>query len=266
MSAAREAPLVLKIGGRALDAPGAGAELARELADLGGGVVVVHGGGGEVSDWCARLGIAPRFEGGRRVTDPASLEVAVAVLAGLANKRLVAALRAAGIEALGLAALEAGIEAAPRLDPPGLGAVGRVASVDAAPLGALLERGLTPVLSSIGAAGGALLNLNADEVAAAAAGALRARLLVLLSDAAGVRIEGRVLATAGVAEVEALLDHPEVRDGMRPKLEAARGALDGGAARACIAAWSGPGTLAALLEGRGACTEIVADLPAPERW
>ena len=87
------APVVIKLGGRALEGEGAVAQLAKDLAPLAGRAVVVHGGGGEVTAWCERLGIAARFEGGRRVTDAQALEVATAVLAGLVNKRMVAQLR-----------------------------------------------------------------------------------------------------------------------------------------------------------------------------
>jgi acetylglutamate kinase len=137
-------PVVLKIGGRALEpagvaaagaaVPGAGSTareaatsgsatasaigaLATELATIGAPLVIVHGGGAEVSAWCGRLGVEPRFIDGLRVTDPPTLEVATAVLAGLANKRLVARLRAADLDAVGLAALDGGTvegRAAPR--------------------------------------------------------------------------------------------------------------------------------------------------------
>ena len=112
MNAQTGAMVVLKIGGRALEsggAAGAGEQqasgayeaLGADLASLRVPVVVVHGGGAEVSQWCERLGVEQRFLDGLRVTDPATLEVATAVLAGLANKRLVAGLRNAGVDAVG---------------------------------------------------------------------------------------------------------------------------------------------------------------------
>ena len=87
--------VVIKIGGRAMEAPGATRELASAIGSLPGEAIVVHGGGAEVSAWSGRLGIPPRFVDGLRVTDTPTLEVVVAVLAGLANKRLVAELREA---------------------------------------------------------------------------------------------------------------------------------------------------------------------------
>ena len=105
-------PLVVKLGGRALDAPGALSECAAALREAGSSgpsaraLLVVHGGGAEVTAWCARLGVEARFADGLRVTDASTLEIAAAVLAGLANKRLVAALRARGLDAVGLSALD----------------------------------------------------------------------------------------------------------------------------------------------------------------
>ncbi len=164
--AAMKAPLVIKLGGRALEGPGARHELATAIAALEEPAVVVHGGGAEVSDWCLRLGLTPRFLDGLRVTDPPTLEVAVAVLAGLANKRLVAALRAAGVDAVGLSAIDGGIAAA-ELHPEAerLGEVGRVRAVAPALLETLLGRGHLPVLASIAAVAGRLLNVNADDFA-----------------------------------------------------------------------------------------------------
>lgn len=247
---------VVKIGGRALEAPGASRELAAEVASLPGVPLLVHGGGAEVSAWSARLGLESRFADGLRVTDPPTLEVAAAVLAGLANKRLVAALRAAGVDAVGLSAADGGvIEVAPhpRAD---LGAVGAVAGVHPALLADLAAAGRVPVLASIGARDGALLNLNADDVAAALAGALGAERLVLLSDTPGVILGGIAAASLDLATLDTALTTGEVTGGMVAKLRAVRAALAAGARLAVIAAWQGPGTLAALLDGTAEGTVI----------
>lgn len=258
--AAAVTPVVVKLGGRALEAPGAVRELAAELALLSGGSVLVHGGGAEVSAWSARLGVAPRFLDGLRVTDPDTLEVAVAVLAGLANKRLVATLRAAGVDAVGLSALDGGtVEVERHVDASRLGAVGQVVAVHPQLLETLLAQGRTPVLASIAAAGEQLFNVNADDLAAGLAGALCARALLLLSDTPGLRLDGRVVPRLGAPEVAAALDHPDVQDGMRPKLRAAAAAIEAGAQRVVIGAWAGPGTLTALLAGEGPGTTLVAD-------
>jgi acetylglutamate kinase len=249
---ASAAPVVIKIGGRALEAPGSPAELAAEVAALEGPLVLVHGGGAEVSGWCGRIGIEPRFENGLRVTDPATLEVAVAVLAGLANKRLVARLRAAGVDAVGLAGLDGGIvEAAPHPEAARLGAVGAVLGVRRELLDALLAQGKVPVLASIAACAGELLNINADDLAAALAGAVGARELVLLSDAPALRLDDAPVARLGRAGLDDALAHPDVQGGMRPKLAAARASLEAGVGRVWLATWRGPGTLEALLAGHG---------------
>lgn len=256
-------PVVVKLGGRALDAPGSAADLAREIAALPWPAVLVHGGGAEVSGWCRRLGIEPAFVDGLRVTDAATLEVATAVLAGLANRRLVARLRAEGVDAVGLAALDGGIaEVVPHPDAARLGAVGHVRAVHAGLLAELLAAGRTPVLASIGAADGELLNVNADDLAAALAGALEARALVLLSDTPGLVLDGAVVVRLDATGLGSALAHPQVTGGMRPKLRAARSALGAGALRAHIAAWQGPGTLAAVLAGGPAGTTIAAATPA----
>jgi len=255
-------PVVLKIGGRALESGGEAA-LATDLAAIGVPVVVVHGGGAEVTAWCERLAIPPRFLDGLRVTDAPTLEVAAAVLAGLANKRLVARLRAAGLDAVGLSALDGGtVEAVPHPLAASLGAVGAVLAVHPALLETLLEQGRIPVIASICDSEGALLNLNADDLAAALAGALHARALVLLSDAPGLILGDSVVAQLDADSLEGALAHPDVQGGMRPKLHAARSALEAGVPRVHIAAWAGPGTLRTLIGGEGAGTTILASADA----
>lgn len=251
------APIVIKLGGRALEREETILELARELTDLGGPAILIHGGGAELSEWCSRLGIEPRFVSGRRVTDRPTLEVATAVLAGLANKRLVARLRGAGLDAIGLAAVDGGIaEAVPHAESEALGEVGEIRGVRVAPLRSLLETGALPVLASIAACGPRLLNVNADDLAGAIAAAIGARALVLFSDVPGVSLGGRTAAHLDSGALDRALSSPEVTGGMGPKLAAAKLAIAAGVPRAFIAAWSGPGTLAALLSGNGAGTRI----------
>lgn len=273
--------LVVKLGGRALEAPGALSECAAALRDAGEAgrsarahahpspgrpTLVVHGGGAEVTAWCARLRVTARFVDGLRVTDPATLEIAAAVLAGLANKRLVAALRAHGVDAVGLAALDGGIARVRRhANSATLGEVGEIESVDRSLLEDLLAAGRTPVLASLGADGtGALLNLNADDVAAALAAALPAGDLLLLSDTPGLKLGGEVVRMLDPAALDAALEHPDVSGGMLPKLRAARLALAAGVRRVHIAAWQGTDTIASVLAGRGVATTCHAGtMPAP---
>jgi acetylglutamate kinase len=245
-----------------LEAPRALSECAAALRDTGEAgrsaraTLVVHGGGAEVTAWCERLGVSSRFADGLRVTDGATLEIAAAVLAGLANKRLVAALRAQGVDALGLAALDGGI-ARVRRHPRSavLGEVGEIAAIDATLLLDLLAAGRMPVLASLGDDGaGALLNLNADDVAAAVAAAIPASDLLLLSDTPGLKLGGEVVPTLDPAGLAAALVHPEVSGGMLPKLRAAQTALAAGVRRVHIAAWQGTDTIASVLAGRALAT------------
>jgi acetylglutamate kinase len=250
-------PIVVKLGGRALEGADAAHAFARELAGLGGRVVIVHGGGAEVSAWCERLGVHAEFLDGLRVTDAATLDVATAVLAGLANKRLVAALRAAAIDAVGLAALDGGIaEVVPHARSNELGAVGEVRAIRRAWLDELLEAGRVPVLASIGSHAGALLNVNADDLAAAIASALSARALVLFSDVEGVRLEGSTVPEISADAIDDCVARGEVSGGMIAKLRAARTALDNGVRRVHIAKWCGPGTLRSLTTGQGPGTRL----------
>ena len=262
--------IVIKLGGRALEAPGAAQELAAELARLLGQAVLVHGGGGEVSAWCERLGLEPRFENGLRVTDATTLEVAAAVLAGLANKQLVAGLRAHGVDAIGLSALDGGlVEVQPHPDAARLGRVGAVAAVHPALLETLLHHGHLPVLASLGAFEGGLLNLNADDLAAALAAALHATALVLLSDVPGVRLGGEPVRRIDRHELDRVITDPEVTGGMVAKLIASRSAIDDGVACVHIAAWQGAGTLRDIIGGAGNGTMLTSAsgnlVSSPER-
>jgi acetylglutamate kinase len=179
------------------------------------------------------------------------------VLRGLANARLVASLRVAGVNAVGLGAADGGLaEVELHPDAATIGQVGTVTAVRAELLQRLLDTGFTPVVSSIGARDGRLLNLNADELAGALAAATRASALFLLSDVEGLRLDGRLVLDLGRDAVPSLLARDDVRDGMIPKLEAAAAALAGGAERVLIGAWHGPGTLPELLSGRLRATHV----------
>jgi acetylglutamate kinase len=249
------APIVVKLGGRALEATSPAA-LAAELAPFAGRVVLVHGGGAEVSTWCRRAGLEPAFADGKRVTDDATLEIAVAVLAGLANKRLVAGLSAHGVSAIGVSAVDAGIAKVVHHEDARLGRVGSIVGVDAKPLQALLASGLMPVLASIGADGETLLNLNADDLAGAVAAALGSPVLVLLSDTPGVSIDGTFASRIAAHELDAVMAREDVTGGMLPKLAAARTALAGGVQRVTIGTWNGPGSLGSLVDGTAPATVI----------
>jgi len=210
-------PVTIKIGGIA----GQHAASLRWLAQSAPPTtVVIHGGGSEVAEWSRRQGLEPRTHDGLRVTDAETLDVVVAVLGGLINTRLVAALMGAGRSAVGLTGVDGGLLQLRRHDPV-LGEVGQVASVDPALLDALMRDGLLPVVASVGAdPAGDLLNVNADEVASAIA-AERGGLLLLCTDVPGVQRDGQVLSHLDAAAAERMLEDGSASAGMRPKLRAA---------------------------------------------
>jgi acetylglutamate kinase len=220
---------VLKVGGRAVaDAAWLG-RLAARLAAGGPPTVVVHGGGPEVTDLSTRLGIPVLWNGGRRVTTPEALRVAAMVLSGWTNKRVVAALINGGLDAIGLSGEDGGLLLAEQADGGALGLVGRIVRVRVELIERLLAAGFVPVISPISRGiDGQPLNVNADDAAAAVAGALGASELLFLTDVDGVRdgdAERRVLT---LAEAAALIASGAARDGMAVKLDAAAAALAAG--------------------------------------
>jgi len=247
------APVTIKLGGIA-GAHAASVEVVARWAPPGS--VVVHGGGNEVAEWSRRLGIEPRSHDGLRVTDPETLDVVLAVLAGLVNTRLVAALRAAGRPAVGLTGVDGGLLRLRRRDPS-LGEVGEVVDVDPAVLDRLVEAGDLPVVASVGAEdAGALLNVNADEVAGSIAAA-RGGLLLLCTDVAGVMHDGRLLERIGPDLAEAMLADGSASAGMRPKLRAALVAARAGCSVRIIDGRA-PSGVACALEGDNVGTEVTA--------
>lgn len=247
------APVTIKLGGIA----GAHADSLLAVArSAPPSTVIVHGGGNEVAEWSRRLGIRPRVRDGLRVTDPATLEVVVAVLGGLVNTRLVSALSHAGRPAVGMTGVDGGLLRLERRDPP-LGEVGEVVGVDTRVLDATLGAGDVPVIASIGAdASGALLNINADEVAGAIA-AERGGLLLLCTDVAGVLRDGAPVEHVGTEDAEAMLADGTASAGMRPKLRAALAAARAGCTVRIVDGRDAAG-LARALAGEEIGTEVTA--------
>lgn len=218
------APLTIKLGGVA----GRHAQSVRFVAaSAPRDSVVVHGGGNEVAEWSRRLGLQPRTHDGLRVTDPETLEVAIAVLGGLVNTRLVAALQSHGRRSVGLTGADGGLLRLRRRAPE-LGEVGEVIGSDPALVTTLVEAGTLPVVASLGVDDqGSLLNVNADEAAGAIAAA-RGGLLLLCTDVEGVQRDGRVVDELADDDAERMLDDGSASAGMRPKLRAAVAAARAG--------------------------------------
>ena len=249
--------LTIKLGGTA-GAHAAALDVLVERAEPGW--VIVHGGGGEVGDWSRRLGVEPATVDGLRVTDPETLEIAVAVLRGVINARLVATFAAAGVAAIGLCGVDGDLLGAERFDPR-LGEVGRINRVNQPLLAALADDGQVPVVAPIARGDGSeLLNVNADEVAGAIAAARGGRLL-LLTDVPGVLRDGQLLTTLTADEAEGMLADDTASGGMRPKLRAAADAARAGCAVAIVDGRS-PEAVRAALDGTTTGTTITASAAA----
>ena len=247
MRAARKA-VVLKLGGELLEGSDNTARVGRLIARASRNqqLVVVHGGGKEIDAALAQASIPKHQVDGVRVTDSATLEIVVAVLAGTINTRFVAAINTAGGRAVGLTAADAGVlvvkAAKPHRASNGemvdLGLVGEPVSGDGAPLVDLLCRnGFTPVVSSIGASRqGQLFNVNADTLASSLAARLRARRLVFAGGTAGVfDATGHTIPRLDRRAVDDLVRSGTATAGMVAKLRACRAALEGGVADVAIA-------------------------------
>jgi acetylglutamate kinase len=262
--AVTRARVVVKLGGDVLAGPALAAvagEIARARAD-GARLVLVHGGGPQATELSRRLGLEPRIVGGRRVTDEPTLDVMKMVVAGKLNVDLVAALRAAGVDAVGVSGTSGLIRAKkrpPRVvsgggpEPVDFGFVGDVIGVDAALIDALEAAGRVSVIACLAAdeAGGAL-NINADVVASQLAAALKADALVACTAVGGVRKDkddpASRLARLTVAEARAAIADGTVQGGMIPKLEEAFAPLESGVAAVHIV---GPSEIARSLAAPG---------------
>ena len=225
---------VVKLGGNEFDRPAWLAACAAALKVVEP-VVVVHGGGQAVSALSLRLGLRVEKREGRRITPPEVAEVVEMVLAGPSNRLVVAALRRAGIDAIGLAGVDGGLLTA-RPAAGGLGHVGEIAAVRVPLILSLLDAGLTPVIAPMapGPDGGLPYNVNADDAAAALAGALQASELLFISDVPGVRVGGAVQPSIAVDEIEELVGRGVATEGMAAKLRAGARALEAGARAARI--------------------------------
>ena len=220
---------VVKIGGAALaDARWLG-EFAAAAAVAGAPLVIVHGGGPDITALSARLGIEVRWHEGRRVTPPEAMDVAAMVLTGRVNKKIVGALLRAGVDAIGLSGIDGALLRAEIVANGELGRVGRVTHVRTGLLSGMLQLGHSVVVSPVSLGPeGQEVNVNADDAAAAIAAALGATELVFLTDVPGVRDSIGVRPNLARVEAVSLIENGVATGGMSVKLGAAVNALDSG--------------------------------------
>jgi len=230
--------VVVKVGGNELDDAAFMERFVGALVRLEDPrPVLVHGGGKEIAALQKRLGLQPQFVEGLRVTDAESLHVAEMVLSGSINKRLVARLVMAGAQAIGLSGVDLGLIRVDRMSHPSgdLGLVGSVRSVNGEALNSLLAQGVLPVISPISLGyDGQTYNVNADHAALGIARAIAARALLLVTNVAGVLVDGQVQARLGRVEAEALIARGTINGGMVPKVRSALDAVSAGVPEARI--------------------------------
>ncbi|MEO7177821.1 MAG: acetylglutamate kinase [Allosphingosinicella sp.] len=235
--------VVVKLGGAAID-KALDRALAQDvllLRSVGVRCVLVHGGGPQVDAMMRRVGKEPEFRDGLRVTDAETLEIVRMVLVGKINRDLVGTINREALDdpvAVGVSGEDAGLLTVTPRDSA-LGFVGDVSHVRASVLERLLDEGLSPVVSTIGAdQTGQPYNVNADEAARAIAVAMAAEKIVYLTAAPGlledVKDESSLVPRLTSAELRERIEHDSVSAGMIPKLRACADAVDGGVGTAHI--------------------------------
>lgn len=256
--------VLIKIGGALLDSPESRARLAGEIAGAltnGSSVVVVHGGGRQMTGFLTERGVVSRFVNGLRVTTPEVMDAVLKVLAGSVNRELVASFIAAGARAVGLTGMDALLTEAQPISEE-LGSVGRPVRSDPRLLTLLIENGHLPVIACVaGDREGRFYNVNGDQMAVSVATAIRADKLLFLTDVAGVRGKSNdIYPTLSTNDCQNLIDMGVAEGGMRAKLEAASDAIRCGIAEVVIAPGAVPGVIEKLLAGVPLGTRLVAEI------
>lgn len=270
-SPAPRRPVVVKIGGAALEDPATRGVVVGRLADLhrrGERLVVVHGGGGEVDRLVTRLGMTTDRRDGIRITPPDQMEIVAGVLAGRVNTDLVAGLVAEGVPAMGLTLCDGGlarcrVATGLGFDP---GRVGEIVDGDPRAIEALGDAGFLPVVASIGCdEQGELLNVNADAAAAGLANIVEARELLLLTDVPGVRgPDGEIAIELDRVVIEMGIAEGWIHGGMVPKVRGGLAVADSIGIPVRIAGWGSDETGTRIVPST---TDAAAPIPssAPAR-
>lgn len=271
---------VVKTGGGVFAEAGSTRALVEQIGILhyfGVRVVLVHGGGPQLTELSAALGVPTQMVEGRRVTDQRSIDVTAMVLNGLINTRVLAMCRDLDIDAVGISGVDAGLVRAHKrppvllradAEPVDFGYVGDIDAVDTTVLKKLLDNALMPVVSPLSAdENGTLLNINADTVAAALGAALGAEKLILCTGTPGilgaVNDPGSLISYTDLAGLKRLRESGQIADGMLPKTKAIEDAIRGGVRRVHVVSYRAPeGILSEVFTNEGTGTLIVADVNA----
>lgn len=254
--------LLIKIGGSLLDAPDSRLRLTREISDAittGHQVVVVHGGGKQMTRYLAEHGIESRFVNGLRVTTPGILDAVLKVFAGTVNQELVSAFICCGMPAVGLSGMDALLTEARQISDE-LGAVGKPVRSDARLLHVLIRADFLPVIACLaGDREGRFFNVNADQMAVSIASAFGADKLFFLTDVEGVKgTDNKLYSALNPDECRQLIGKGIATGGMRAKLESAMEALQAGIAEVAIAPGASSGVIQRLIAGDSIGTRLVS--------
>ncbi|MBE6922488.1 MAG: acetylglutamate kinase [Ruminococcaceae bacterium] len=227
--------VVIKYGGNAMVNPQLKQQVMEDITLLwliGVKVVLVHGGGPEISQTMAKLGKEAKFVNGLRVTDKETVDIVQMVLAGKINKTLVNLIQMKGGHAMGLSGIDGGIIEATMKDE-NLGYVGEITKIRTQPIEALLEKNYIPVISTVASdRQGNTYNINGDTAAARIAGALRAERLIMMTDIAGILMDkddpSTLIPHVTVEEARKLYDSGVISGGMIPKVDCCIDAIEHG--------------------------------------
>ena len=259
--------VVIKYGGNAMINENLKEQVMEDIALLwliGVKVVLVHGGGPEISEMMQKLGKQSTFVDGLRVTDRETVEIAQMVLSGKINKTLVSHLESKGGKAMGISGVDGKLIEASVKDER-LGFVGKIEGVNINPVLDLLEKGYIPVVSTIGCdSQGNIYNINADTAAARIAGALSSERLIMMTDIEGVLKDKNdpttLIPSLTLAQAKEILTDGTISGGMIPKIQCCIDAISHGVKNVTIMDGRIPHSiLMELLTNEGAGTEVVAN-------
>lgn len=256
--------VVVKYGGNAMINPQLKQQVMEDIVLLwliGVKVILVHGGGPEISELMDRLGKKPEFVDGLRVTDRETVDIVQMVLAGKVNKGLVSLLEHHGGHAMGICGMDGRLIEA-KAKSPKLGYVGTITKINIQPVHDLLEKGYIPVISTVGCdTDGNAYNINGDTAAAWIAGALRAKRLIMMTDIAGILRDAHdpstLIPELSIGEAKRLFEERVISGGMIPKVECCINAIGMGVQKTIIMDGRIPHSiLMELLTDEGAGTMI----------